>query len=414
MWSRYPRQASGIIEDAIRMKVHIKGLNVCPLRKQNLLHYQNFLEQQGHSLDGDPTQSDVIMVWTCGFRSDVIENSISELNEYQAQYRGEVIAVGCLPDIDRKRLDQEFGGTFFPWKQQAGLLERYFGAPEGSFAKASPVLHENAVCVDAGEYRRANPDADVGFSDQFFKLLIGQGCPYDCAYCTEKLAFPPYSSVSIDDLLDACRVPVLEQGQRDIILLSDCLGRYGIDTDSSLPELIRSLHAEFPQTTYILSNLHPSDFLTFREDFREFIKAGWIKHLNLPFQSGSSRVLARMNRGYTRADLEDMFTMLRELNFERYDTHLIAGFPGETEEDFLATVDLMETYRPRYALVSKYYDASGAASSQFEDKVSDDVVNARLELLSTRLDRLGIILNLDGAGLMQERMDRINRKGKKV
>lgn len=396
------------------MKVYIKGLNICPLRRQNLLHYKCFLEKNGHEVIFDPYNSEVILVWTCGFRLDVIENSISELNRYQKEYSGRVIALGCLPDIDRSQFKDRFNGTIVPWKEEEKFFEKYFLAKSGSFIESNPVFCENPICSDASEYRKLHPGKDVIFADQFLKLLINQGCPYECSYCTEKLAFPPYKSVSEDNLVEACRIPVSQQGQYRIMLMGDCIGMYGSDIGSSLPALIKHLHSEYPQTVYVLNNLHPKNFLDFYDDMKQFLNDGWIIHINLPIQSVSDKILSKMNRQYNRKDLDKIFGLMLNMGFRNFDTHIIVGFPGETEADFMETVGFLKKYRPTYALVSKYYDAPGALSSKMNGKNDDNTMNKRLKLIENEMKKAGIVYNIDGSDFMQNRFLRINKKIKSV
>ena len=391
------------------MKIYIKGLNVCPLRRQNLLHYRRFLERAGHQIVCKASEGETILVWTCGFRRDVVDNSISELKRYSKKYPGEVIALGCLPDIDGELLRRHFKGIIVPWKREREFLESYFHAEAGSYSESRPVFHENPICQDAAEYRRQHPDADATFSDQFFKLLISEGCPYKCTYCTERLAFPPYRSASEDRLVDVCWTSVREKGQSRIILMADCLGRYGMDIGSNLPKLIRRLHYEYPETVYALSNLHPIDFLHFYDDMAEFLDHNWIAHLNLPIQSASDRTLSAMNRGCSRKDLDKAFGLLVNMGFRNFDTHIIVGFPGETEADFHMTLEFLKQYRPTYALVSKYYDTPGVASSKMDGKIDKGTMARRLKLIAKEMRGAKMAYNIDGAGLMRDRLRRINK-----
>lgn len=396
------------------MKVYIKGLNICAPRRQNLLHYRCFLKKSGHEIVSNPQDGEAILVWTCGFRQDVIENSITELNRYKKEYPGEIIALGCLPDIDRDILQDRFKGIIIPWKKEGKFFEEYFFADAGSFAASSPVFHENAICHDAAEYRRLHPEKDAIFADQFSKLIISYGCPYECTYCTEKLAFPPFKSMSEDDLVEACRILVKHQGQHRIILIADCLGKYGSDTGSSLPQLIRRLHSEYPRTVYALQNFHPKNFLDFYEDMKQFLKDGWIAHINLPIQSASDKIISAMNRQYTRKDLDKVFGLLTNINFRTFDTHIIVGFPGETDSDFMGTVNFLRKYKPAYALVSKYYDAPGAPASNMENKIDNDTMNERLKIIEDAMKNAGIVYNIDGADFMQNRFSRINKNAETV
>lgn len=389
------------------MKVYIKGLNTCTMRKQNLLHYRCFLERTGHQIVSEPREGEAVLVWTCGFRGDVTDNSISELRRYSREYPGEVIALGCLPDIDRELIERNFKGLIVPWKKEGEFLEGYFQAEAGSYSESRPVFYESAICRDAAEHRRQHPNAATTFADQFFKLLINEGCPYKCTYCTEKLAFPPYRSVSEERLVDVCRV--LPREENRIILLGDCLGRYGMDIGSSLPKLIRRLHCECPETVYALGNLHPIDFNHFYDDMAEFLDHSWITHITMAIQSASDKILSAMRRGYTKKDLDRAFGLLMDRGFKTFDTHIIVGFPGETEVDFQMTLEFLIRYGPTYALVSKYYDTPNAESSKMNNKVDEDTITRRLELIAKEMDQIGMVYNIEGAGVMQDRLSRINR-----
>jgi tRNA A37 methylthiotransferase MiaB len=212
-----------------------------------------------------------------------------------------------------------------------------------------------------------------------------------------------------DKLVEACRIPVQHQGQHRIILIADCLGKYGSDTGSSLPQLIRRLHSEYPQTVYALQNFHPKNFLDFYEDMKQFLKDGWLAHINLPIQSASDKIISAMNRQYTRKDLDKVFGMLTNINFRTFDTHIIVGFPGETDSDFMETVNFLRKYKPAYALVSKYYDAPGAPASNMENKIDNDTMNRRLKIIEDAMKNTSIVYNIDGADFMQNRFSRINK-----
>ncbi len=394
-------------------KVFIKGLNVCPHRRQNLYHYKKFAENAGAEITYKPEEADLILVWTCGFRSDVIENSISELNRYSGEYKGEVIALGCLPDIDRKRLEGGFAGRIVSWRREGDFFDTFFNMPSGSFDAARPVFAEPSLCEDAAEYRRRNPSSDATFADQFLKIMITQGCLFDCSYCTEKLCFPPFRSVKKELLIESCRDLILK-GEKKIILIGDSLGNYGEDIGSSLPDLIRSLADEFEGVSFALQNMHPLSFMKYFGDMVDLIREGYIFHVNLPIQSASDNVLGMMNRGYGRRELEIIFSELRGFGGVTYDTHIIIGFPGESDDDFNDTVDFLKEYKPNYVLISKYYDAPGTGASKLPGKVPAGVVENRLKIVEDAVKELGIIYNIDGAGIMKDRLKRINSKLKSI
>lgn len=391
------------------MQVFLKGLNSCATRRQNLDQIRIFLISNGHKIVEDPAISDVIIVWTCAFRKDVTENSLKILETYTENFKAQVIAAGCLPDIAPVNLAETFDGLIFPWKRQSQLFEDFFSPIKVRFSDTSRIMAEKPVCDDAAKYRTLHPGAAVTFHDQYIKILISEGCPFKCTYCTERLAFPEFHSFSEQDILNACNRLIKETGKTQIILLSDCLGEYGRDIGTDLPSLIRKLHSLHPSLTVALNNLHPSNFLQFNNEFKQLLLEGCISHLNIPIQSASDSVLLRMNRLYTQADLKILFELLQDIHFKDFDTHIIVGFPGETENDFKETINFLLRYKPRYVLLSMYFESPSTRAAALSDKVPKKIIKKRIIEASQSFEKSGIICNYEGGEIGTDRLNRLNQ-----
>lgn len=390
------------------VKVFLKGLNSCAMRRGKLRQYRIFLETNGHILTDDPTDSDVILLWTCAYRSDVRDNSLAEIVRYQEIYATELIVAGCLPDIDRKCLDDVFKGKVISWRQDSQKMETFFGTGVCSLNSISSLYIEEKLCDNAEQYRRDNPDKDAMFHDQFIKLVVSEGCGHDCAYCSEKLMFPAYRSFPEEKLVAACRTMIEQQGHYDIVLLADSLGEYGKDTGSTLPILIKKLVDIHPAVKVALNNLNPADFMRYFSEMRTFLKKGAIRHLNLPIQSASDRVLRLMNRTYTNKDIDMIFTLLNDIGFKEFDTHIIAGFPGETEENFEETIHFILQHKPKYVLASRYMKTPQTPSTALLDNIDKATVCSRIERFLSSMKQYGIICNAEGGDIMATRLCRLN------
>lgn len=392
------------------MKIFIKGLNTCTQRNQKLRQYRAFLLGNKHEIVSSPEQSDAILLWTCAFRGDVRDNSLVQIDGYSGQYDGEVIVAGCLPDISPTILHENFKGEIIPWKDDYELMEKKFRIEGGpSLHDVEEILIKPPLCEDAAMYRAEHPEADVTFHDQYIQLVISEGCPFKCTYCSERLAFPEFRSFSQERLIECCRVMIKETGRYEIVLISDCLGEYGRDTHSSICELIDGILAIDPRVKLALNNYHPSNFLTHFDRMIEFVRSGRIHHVNLPVQSGSDRILKLMNRTYTRADIEKIYSTFREIGFKDFDTHCLIGFPGESDEDFEATMSLILDYRPKYVLLSRFLECEDAPAAQLGDKVSPEKALERAIEGERRITAAGIICNSDAGEVMKNRFKRLNR-----
>lgn len=391
------------------MRVFIKGLNSCAMRKAELAQYKLFLEANGHKVVAKPEDSDIIILWTCGFRSDVRDNSVDEIKRYQKEYKAELIVAGCLPDIDPQLLGRVFQGRVIKWRQDALRMEEIFAHPNAHFEHIPATLIEGALCADAANYRVENPDKAASFHDQFIKLLISEGCNYKCSYCSERLAFPPYRSISADNLVASLRKILKETDCRRLVLLADSVGDYGSDIGTTLPELMKRLYKVEPALKIALNNLNPDAFIRYYDEITEFIEDGRIEHFNLPIQSASDRILQLMNRPYSRKDIEKIFGMLKHIGFKEFDTHLIVGFPGETENDFRQTVDFVLGYRPKYVLVSGFMESPIMDACHLSGKVDEDIKRKRLEIAQKLINAQGIICNTEHGELSIDRCRRLNK-----
>lgn len=390
------------------MKVFIKGLNSCAMRKQKLHQYREFLLSNGHKVVNRPQDSDTILLWTCAFRGDVRDNSVSEVRRYQEQFEAELIVAGCLPDIAPELLRKNFNGRIIPWRNDNCKMEECFGNTKRGFEDVPTTFAERNLCDDVEKFRRENPDKDATFHDMFIKLVVSEGCNYNCSYCSERLAFPPYRSFSEQKLVELCRDMVEKTGCSEVILLSDSLGDYGCDTGSSLPNLIHKLSGIHPDLKVALNNLNPADFIKFFDEMVNLLKNGIIRHLNLPIQSASERILELMNRPYDRRDIDRIFGLLNDIGFEEFDTHLIVGFPGETEEDFAETLRFILKHNLKYVLASGFMESSGMAACGLPDKVDRQTKLERLGEFYKQVSSAGLICNTDDSELSADRRRRLN------
>jgi len=390
------------------MKVFIKGLNSCPMRRQNLHQYRAYIRAVGRTIVEDPSIADTIILWSCAFRGDVRDNSLSEIKRYKRDFKARIIIAGCLPDIDPELLKNAFDGEIIPWRDDSERLQEIFGTDYNPDVFRE-VFAESNLCDDTAEYRRQNPESDATFHDQFLKLLVSEGCRFNCSYCSEKLAFPPYRSYPADDLVKACRRMVEQTSKREVILIADSLGDYGCDIGTNLPSLIQNLTTNLPGVKFALGNLNPASFLGFFEEMEELLRNGHIRHLNLPIQSASNRLLTLMKRTYTKAEIGKIFGMLNSIGFTEFDTHLIIGFPSESDTDFEETMSFILHHRPKYVLASSYMESPRMNSAEIPDKVPVDVMRTRIRTFEERMQRAAILYNTDDSELSIDRLRRLNR-----
>jgi len=265
-------------------------------------------------------------------------------------------------------------------------------------------------------YRSLNskkPVADVGSSDGFIAegipirreqgikawLTIMYGCNNFCSYCIVPYVRGRERSRRLQDILDEAKL-LGHQGFKEITLLGQNVNSYGMDLmdGSSFASLLRSLENVEGIERIRFMTSHPkdlSDELIFAmRDCRKVCE-----HLHLPVQAGSNVILSEMNRKYTREYYIELAAKIRtQIPGIALTTDIIVGYPGESDDDFGQTLELIERVRFDYVYTFLYSKRTGTPAAKKEDQVSEEVKKKRFDALLTLQNRIGKELNeqLDG------------------
>ena len=196
--------------------------------------------------------------------------------------------------------------------------------------------------AEAGEFEVWTPD----FSGQTRAFLkVEDGCQSYCSYCKIPFARGPVRSLPLDLVLKEID-RLLGLGYKEIVLVGIHLGHYGMDRGSSLAQLLQAVEQRWAGTEHQwrlrLGSIDPTDFTP---ELMEILFTAKLlcNHLHIPLQSGSGKILALMNRGYTPDDYAGLVSLLRKgLPGLAVTTDLMVGFPGETEADFGETLNFLQ------------------------------------------------------------------------
>jgi tRNA-2-methylthio-N6-dimethylallyladenosine synthase len=340
------------------------------------------------------------VVNTCSVRDKPEQKVYSELGRLLAHQRGKpglTAAVGgCVA--------QQIGRGFFerfPFVRLVFGSDGVAGAPDALDALAEDPSARLALLDFLAAYPERQDvltpmtvapafDADQGEPDavsaQAF-VNIMQGCDNFCAYCIVPYTRGRQKSRHPDAVLAECRLRV-EQGAREITLLGQNVNSFGLDSSSKgvgvgFADLLRQVSSIPGLVRLRFTTSHPKDI-----DPAVVRAFGELENLcptlHLPLQAGSDAVLKRMGRKYDRARYLNIVAELRAARPEiALTTDLIVGFPGETEEDFSATLDMMERVRFESSFSFCYSDRPGVASARMTPKVEAAVAKARLSRLQS-------------------------------
>lgn len=331
----------------------------------------------------------VVIINTCSVREKPEQKVMSALGRVRQATDGDtrvlVAVAGCVA--------QQLGAALFERSPQVRLVAGSDGIAHAPQA-IERLLREPEARLELCAFTTNFPEREpapgrVGAPSALVTIM--QGCDNFCAYCIVPFTRGRQKSRAAGAVLEECRMRVA-RGAREITLLGQNVNAYGQDRTGDGTSFSRLLEqvAALPgleRLRYVTP--HPKDMGA--EDVAAFAALPALcPRLHLPLQSGSDAVLARMRRRY---DSAGFLRLVRELRAARPDlalsTDLIVGFPGETEADFQATLEMMEACGFMSSFSFCYSDRPGAAAARFSGKVAPEVQHERLERLQALQDRLG-------------------------
>lgn len=337
------------------------------------------LTQKGFTLTDDETQADVIVINTCCFIHDAKEESIQNILE-MAEYRKSgsckaLIVTGCLA----QRYKQEIIDEIEEVDAVIGTTahDEIFDVIEKTLAGQKELDIQDVDRLVEIDAKRV-----VTTGGHYAHLKIAEGCDKHCTYCIIPKIRGNYRSVPMERLLKEAQ-DLADQGVKELILVAQETTIYGTDLygKKSLHILLKKL-CEVKGIRWIrVLYCYPEEIYDeLIETIRDEKKI--CHYLDLPIQHASDRILKRMGRRTTRAQLEEIIGKLRkEIPDIALRTTLITGFPGETQEDheeLMTFVDEMEFDRLGVFTYSQEEDTPAAA---MEDQIDEEVKKDRQEEL---------------------------------
>jgi MiaB/RimO family radical SAM methylthiotransferase len=217
------------------------------------------------------------------------------------------------------------------------------------FAVCTPEIIQSDVIRDAYRHINSVPGGGVAI------VQVAQGCSGMCSYCLSRVARGPLKSFTADEILAEITAHI-QAGTPEIQITAQDVSSWGRDTGTSLPELLNAVDSLPGQFMIRVGMMNPATVREMLDDLVDAFASDHVfKFLHLPVQSGSDRILERMGRAYTVADFEEIVTAFKT----RYPeitlvTDMIVGFCGETEQDFSASLDLIDRLRPNKVNITRY------------------------------------------------------------
>lgn len=325
-------------------------------------------------------KADVCVINTCSVTEHADKKCRNVVRKLVKENPGAIIAVtGCYAQLKPEELAAIEGVSLVVGNNDKGSI----------FAKLASLKSDSGVQVHTCEAEEL-----TGFFASFSSgdrtrsfLKVQDGCNYNCSYCTIPLARGASRNISISDIVSEAR-NLASVGQKEIVLTGINTGDFGRTTGETFIDLLRELDGVDGIERYRISSIEPNlltdriiEFTTGSKKFQP--------HFHIPLQSGCDKILALMRRRYTTAMFRERIEAVRERMPDVFlGIDVIVGFPGETDDDFEATYDLLGSLQPSFLHVFPYSVRPNTPAAGFGGKVPSEVASQRVARLGGLSDKL--------------------------
>lgn len=354
----------------------------------------SIMQDEGYVYTAEISEADVILINTCSIRDNAeqrIWGRLNDMRRYRKACPSLVVGIiGCMAERLKEKLIEDGGVDVVAGPDSYRDLPRLVREAEGGGKGINVMLSKEETYAEIAPVR-----LDRNGVSAFIAIM--RGCNNYCAYCVVPYTRGIERSRDPETIVAEAK-SLFDNGYREVTLLGQNVNSYRFG-EVGFPELMSRVAEISPLLRVRFATSHPKDMsdrlLDVMSRYDNICKA-----IHLPAQSGSSVVLERMNRKYTREWCLDRIAAIRRYMPDcAITTDLIAGFCGETEEDHLQTLSLMREVGYESAYMFKYSERPNTFSARhFADDVPDEVKGRRLNEIIALQNELSVESNRRDVG----------------
>lgn len=317
----------------------------------------NLLKKNNYEIVDFDTKADIYIINTCSVTNESDRKSRKIINRAKKNNKDAIIVVmGCYSQVNASDIDADIVLGNKDKSKIVEILEEYIETK-----KKKKIIYD----LTKVEFEKMEISSFDSHTRAFVK--IEDGCNAFCSYCIIPYTRGRVRSKPFNDVIKEVTT-LVEKGYKEIVLTGIHTGRYGIDINSSLEELLNSL-VKIPNIYRIrLSSIEINEITP---NIIKLLKENKVmaKHLHIPIQSGSNKILKLMNRRYNKEEFLSMVNNLKDIKDISLTTDLIEGFPNETEEDFNETINTLNKINFTKIHTFPYSKRKGTPASVMDNQV---------------------------------------------
>ncbi|HEY9898503.1 MAG TPA: tRNA (N6-isopentenyl adenosine(37)-C2)-methylthiotransferase MiaB [Pantanalinema sp.] len=387
-------------ETTATKRVYIKT-HGCQMNMSDSEKVIGMLAAEGYRLTDEETEADLLVVNTCSIREKAEDKLFSLLGVWKDRKKAnpdvQIAVMGCVAQQEKDRI-----------RERVPLVDVVVGTH--NYHELPELLEEARIkgpITRIGNLKAPIPDDLPTVREGKFHAWVPiiHGCSYFCTYCIVPYTRGPYQSRKPEAIEKEVR-ELVDEGFKEFTLLGQTVDRYGMelqgDEKTTLGGLLRRLSAVPGVERIRFLTSHPLDMT---EELVETVAAlpNVMEYFHFPIQAGSDRVLAEMKRGYTVAEyLEKVALIRKHIPDAVISGDLIVGFPGETEEDFQGTLEVVDRVEFDSNNTASYSVRQWTPAGKRDDQLGEEVKADRLQRLNEKVAEVAYRRNRRMVGTVQE------------
>jgi threonylcarbamoyladenosine tRNA methylthiotransferase MtaB len=350
------------------MKIYLDTIG-CRLNQSEIESMARGFRAAGHEIVSSADLADMAVVNTCAVTNEAAADSRAKIRQMTRAGVNEIVATGCWATLQpQQALDLPNVLRVVANDRKDHLVAEVLNLPQESF-DLEPIAREPLP----GLHRRTRAF-----------LKVQDGCDNHCTFCVTTIARGEGRSRPVADVIRDVQA-MLDGGAKEVVLTGVHLGSWGYDLNAHLKDLIKAILRETDVPRLRLSSLEPwdldADFFSLWRDER------LMPHLHLPLQSGCESTLRRMARKTTPRSFRELVSAAREVMPEvAITTDIIAGFPGETDDEFAESLAFVREMNFAGGHVFTYSPRPGTGAARMKGQIRPDLRKKRNHILHDALE----------------------------
>lgn len=377
-----PKASAVVASPAIERGVYVSTYG-CQMNVNDTERMYSLLEMQNYTPVSSPEQAELIIINSCSVREKPVHKVYSEVGKFKKlKERNPNLKVGvggCVGSHEKENLIKS-----------APIIDFVFGTDNIDQLPEIIAKLESGKVVETRFQHRAPYHVETLTRAPGVSTFVNitKGCDNFCTFCVVPYTRGREKSRPLEHVISDVQT-LVKRGVKEVTCLGQNVNSYESECGADFADLLEALATQTDIERIRFTTSHPKDFDQKLVEVMYRNQPKVCEYIHLPFQSGNSRILNLMNRGYTREEYLEKIAMIRKaIPNVVLSTDIIVGFPGETEEEFLDTISLVEEVGFETIFAFKYSPRKLTKAARFDGQIDEDTKSDRLDRLFKAHDRL--------------------------